>query len=545
MTTEYSPLARSIAAREEALALRSLYSAASAWSEKEATRQRIDARRAAACAPNGFWAFDRDYFPPEMYDGQYAPANRQFHGAIITATEQQGRRCTLILGPHDHAKSAMVYKKVIHAALTGQRHYIGLVSETLTTPRSILDAVAGFLQRNARIRHDYPDLDIVVDAADELFLRTRENRGTWIKCFSEFRSPRGTNVELFQRPDLVCVEDFENMMSPLDAEAVERRRRKLAEYQSALAEDGCLVQTANNFAEECVANQMLTEYRDGNLDPSWNVLVFAAWKERGDQVDNKRLGPLWPERYVASSEAELKTLLHPMDDATWDGSYQQRPRKPSGRYFLSAHYAEWNELPEDILALVWCDPNLAVKSKGDTTAMLALAFSRTTGRKYILEPRCRSFADSNDLLDAYMHIVARLYELRIPILGLGFEGVVSQESHWTSHVRNYCALHGIPVPRLEFRHYNVSVVAGNTQIEFGKGAFLFPQGFAKTEEGKVFCQQLWSFTGTKRSGHKDDAPDALISANEFLFDKGYSVRPPSVEDYYSVRKRRLGPINRY
>ncbi|MCZ7556798.1 MAG: hypothetical protein M5R41_10405 [Bacteroidia bacterium] len=545
MRSDFGHLDESFSQLAEDLRLRALYSHAAPWSAAEGARTAVEERRRAAKAPGGFWKFDQWYFPPEAYDGQYARPNKHFHGAVVAATEKTGRECTLILGPHDHAKSAFVYKRIVHALVTGERHFIGLVSETLDTPRSIVAAIAGFIQRNERLRHDYPDIELLTASAEELCVRTRDSRQSWIKCFSEWRSPRGRNVDFFQRFDLICVEDLENQMSALDEDAVLRRRRKLGEYQAALAEDGCLVMTANNFAEECVANRMLAEYRAGTLDASWTVHCFVAWKDAGDGSSNRRTGPLWPERFPASSEAELRGLLKPMDDDTWEGSFQQRPRKPTGFYFLSQHYAEWNGLPADLVALVWCDPNLALKSQGDTTAMHALAYSRATARKYVLYPRCRSFGDSNELLAAYMRIVAQLYDNRMPVTALGFDGNVSQESHWTNHLRNYAREARIPTPRIEFRKYSVSDIAKNTQMEFNRGGFLFPPGFAKTEEGIRYTAQLWSFSGKKRSGRKDDAPDALICANEFLYDLGYGSRPVGASEYHSVRKRRLGPLDKF
>jgi hypothetical protein len=209
------------------------------------------------------------------------------------------------------------------------------------------------------------------------------------------------------------------------------------------------------------------------------------------------------------------------------------------------HYAEWSALPADLVALVWCDPNLALKSQGDTTAMHAIGFSRSTGKKYVIAPRCKSFSDSNDLLAGYMRIVSDLYAMRVPVTALGFDGNVSQESHWTNHLRSYAREQRIPTPRIEFRHYSVSDIAKNTQMEFNRGAFLFPPGFAKTEEGMRYTAQLWSFSGKKRSGHKDDAPDALICGNEFLYDLGYGSRPVGTDEYYTVRSRRLGPLEKF
>lgn len=538
MKPELSHIEHSIARLEERRALESLYSPAPAWPAKEQSKARIAMRRLGIIRK--FAEFDRLYFPPDVYDGQYAPTNH-FHATIAAACEKSGRVCTLILGPHDHAKSATVYKKIVHAALTGERHFVGVVSETLDAPEQVIRAVSGFLQTNDRIRHDFPDLEILGDSAGELRLRTRDNaRGCVIKSFSEWKSPRGKNVNLFQRFDLIIVEDLENRMSSMEADMVEKRRRKLAEYQSALADDGCLVMTANNFDENCVGNHLLREHEAGTLDASWRVFAFQAWGLNGQAT----AGPLWPERFPAKNEAALRAMLKPMDEETWAGSYQQQPRKPKGFYFESSRYEEYDSVPSDAVALTWCDPNLAEKSKGDTTAMCALLYSRATGKKYIFRPRCRSFRDSNDLLDAYFDIVSDLYAVRIPVVAMGFDGNVSQESHWLNHLRNYAYRRSMPFPRVEFRRYRVNDIAKNTQADFNAGGYLFPAGFARTDEGKRFVDQLWAFTGRKAS-RKDDAPDALICITEFLYEKGFSERPPVDTRYFSVRKRRISPLERF
>jgi len=541
----YGHLGDAFEALAERVKLDELYAVAPAWDKKHSTPEAVALRREQIKQPGGFWKFDTWYFPPEAYDGQYAKPSRQFHGVIIDACGKSARECSLVIGPHDHAKSSFIYKKIVHAILTGERHFVGLVSQTLETPTSILKAVSYFIQTNERIRHDFPDLKIDIDSAEEMHLRTRDNRSCWVKCFSEWKSPRGKNVDLFQRPDWIVIEDFENVTSSMEPDMVEKRRRKLAEYQSALAEDGTLTMTSNNFHPECVSNKMLLEYQQGTLDRSWTVMHFDVWYTRGERCENSHLGPLWPERFPASTIEELRAMLKPMDEDAWLGSYRGRPRKPQGFYFASAAYREWTQLPKDIVALLWCDPNLADKSKGDTTAMHAMLFSRSTGSKYIVQPRCRSFRDSNELLDSYFDIVRWLYEMRITIAGMGFDGNVSQESHWLQHLRNYAFQKKIPMPRVEFKKYRVADLAKNTQVEFNEGRFLFPKGFAQTEEGKRYLEQLWAFSGTKRSGTKDDAPDALICVNEFLYEKGYTTRPPMDLQYHSLRKRRVTPLERY
>ena len=259
--SEYSRLEESMRRREEQLALDALYAPVKPWTKAESSRAATDARRAAV--RSSFAEFDRLYFPAEVHD-DYAPPVPEFHGTIAADCFRRSMECTLILGPHNHAKSATVYKALIYCALTGAKHFVGIVSETLETPTEILRAVGTYLQTNDRIKHDYPDLRVPRFNAEELRVTTDDNpRGTVYKCFSEWKSPRGKNVNLFQRFDLIAIEDLENQMSAFDAQAVERRNAKLAEYQAALAGDGCLVWTANNLHPQCLANRKKIEYEQG------------------------------------------------------------------------------------------------------------------------------------------------------------------------------------------------------------------------------------------------------------------------------------------
>jgi PBSX family phage terminase large subunit len=188
-----------------------------------------------------------------------------------------------------------------------------------------------------------------------------------------------------------------------------------------------------------------------------------------------------------------------------------------GLTFKRQYYAEWEFIPHDAIGVVYCDPNLSKKGKGDTTAIVKLLYSQTTNQFYISDAKCDTYSDSNELLKDYLFM--RDEKAR----WMGFDGHVSQESSWSQHVRNFCSIHGIPSPIIEYKRYRVDDLSKNAQVLWNEGRLLFPPNFQKTSAGEKFLQQLYVFAGKKNTKAKDDAPDALICATEFIVESGLAT----------------------
>lgn len=188
-----------------------------------------------------------------------------------------------------------------------------------------------------------------------------------------------------------------------------------------------------------------------------------------------------------------------------------------GFIFRREHYEEYDVLPEDCRGVIYCDPNLSKRGQGDSTAIVKLLFSPSTGKFYIADAVCRSFSDSNDLLQS----VLRMKDAKVK--AVGFDGNVTQESQWTNNVRNWCRLHQVPFPVIEYKRYRVDDLAKNTQLLYSDNAILFPRNFRSTTEGERFAAQVFSFSG-KKAKMPDDAPDALICAVEFLHERSLAKR---------------------
>lgn len=515
-----------------------------------------------AQATADFWAFDRLYFPPEVYtQGHAAPGD--YHRHLVEEAQRPG--VYIHLGARVHGKTVTAKKLLVWLLLTGRITIAGTLSQKLDVARNILADVAALIRDNPRIVHDWRPRFPVCNADALMMVTEREGtspRYRHAQAFSEGRSVRGY-ARGFARPEWILCDDLENRKSPMGDGQVKRRIKVLQEAAKSMATPteradgspdspgGTLVCLGNNFDERCAMHRLLTEYEtsragpgtaQSTLPPSWRVERWPAWIDAPRFVPNRAakaggdggtggrppaytfdVGPLWSARFPAINVADLRRRLEPADEDEWQGEFLQNPQPPEGNVFSREHYREFDALPADARGVVYCDPNLSLKGKGDTTAITALLFSPLTQEYYVPAARCKSFSDSNDLLDA-------LLDVRDGeggrVVALGFDGHVAQESSWTNHVRNWCRLKSRPFPRITWCRYRVDDLAKNTQAAWTSGAIAFPRGFAQSEEGRRYLAQLYAFRGKRSpSEQNDDAPDSLICADELLHERGIVQRP--------------------
>ena len=187
---------------------------------------------------------------------------------------------------------------------------------------------------------------------------------------------------------------------------------------------------------------------------------------------------------------------------------------PSGLMFKRNFHQTYNQLPERKIGVIYCDPNLSLKGKGDTTAIVKMYYSPLDGYFYIEDVVCRSFKNSNDLLDN----VLKLYggDCRF----IAFDGNFAQESSWTNNVQNYSIQKGLPFPLIEYKRYRVDDTAKTTQYLWNDRQIFFNPNLENTDDGKRFMSQVYQFNGKKNTakGQHDDAPDALICAINYMYD---------------------------
>ena len=465
-------------------------------------------------AHTDFWAFDRTYFPPAVYTQGYAPPG-DYHRRLVHDAQSPGVHVRL--GPRKGGKSVTAKKLFAWLLLTARVHLGGVLSHQLDPARRILGDIRRFIQDNPRIAYDYePAFD--KDSEDEFSFRTAHNQSVRsAAAFSENRSVR-SYARAFARPEFILGDDVETHRSSFEPGPVRKRSRAMNEAKSSLSLNGTFFILGNNLDRACLLNQYLKQDERGDLSPEWTVRTTPAWSDD--------TGSFWPERFPATSEAEMRRLLQPADDEEWNADFQQNPQPPAGRFFKSKHLQRFRHMPARIRGVLYCDPNLSKKGKGDTTAILALFYDPEHDRYLIPYLRCKSYSDSNALLDDVLR-PKTLFGHRLA--AIGFDGNVTQESTWSNNVRNWCRQRGLPYPYIEWCRYNVDDLAKNAQGAWAEGKIAIAERVATSQEGQEAQRQISAFTGRKRPSARDDAPDALICAFELLHDR-LTIRPGQAEE---------------
>jgi hypothetical protein len=488
------------------------------WGEKELSENKRLGRLRLA---QDFWRFDRLYFSNDAYsDGHSLPCN--YHKFIYSRFFVPG--VSVLLGPRKHGKTAYAKKICAWLLLTGKIRFLAVSSETLPTSRNILKDIISIIGENDRILFDFKPV-ITEKNADEFTFSVPGQKGfRHGMAFSEGRSVRGAS-RLFSRPDIILIDDLETRQSPLGDSQTDRRIRIIDESYQSLSKNGSAVVLGNNFDERCAYNRLKLLSENNLLEPHWNIFSHPAWLLKGFKIGsfNFQKGPLWKIRFPAESVSGIKKLLKVYDESAWLGDFQQVPAPPDGDLFKRGHFNTFSidSLPKDARGIVYCDPNLSKKSKGDSTCIIAVVFSPSANNFYVLNSICRSYSGSNELLND----VLRLRFSSPRLIGLGFDGNVAQESSWTNNVRNWCSIHKAAFPLIEYKRYRVDDLAKNAQIIYEQKRILFLDSFSNSEDGSRFKSQLFSFSG-KKANNPDDAPDALICAIEFLSERGLA-RPGS------------------
>jgi len=479
-----------------------------------------------------YWYWDETYFPPSMYSDYSTPG--QFHRTLCEIRTLQDKIAHVIHGPRAFGKTGTFKKGFVYDLLHGNRRFMLMGGETLTPAANSLRDIVMFLDTNDRIKNDY---EIIWHQANEdtLFLQTSENpKGTYVSAISLERSSKGLQRNFFLRPDLAYLTDIESATSSLTFDSIALRIERINEIRTSLADNGTLIWEGNNFDLRCAMNHLVKEHERGILSPYFKLHIFPAWTNPAtlNGIDSpspshqgegwEGYGSLWPERYPASTEAELRAQCKPKDEYDWLGNFQGTPRIKSGDIFSDTYYQEWIELPNDLKGVIYTDPNCSLKGQGNTTACTALAWSPSTMCYYIFGILCKSYSDSDKLLMDVLTLRS-LNTDHVSGLHLALDGNVTQESTWTNHIRNFVRIHKFPFPIIHYKRYKVDDITKGAQTAYQTGKIFFPPNFRTLPEGKSYTDQLFAFRG-KKANKEDDAPDSLISAFEFL----HEVFHPSV-----------------
>jgi hypothetical protein len=489
----FSKLETSMQKFEHEAEIKKLSAVIPPWSEKEAKKSEVEKRIKKAMAD--FWEFDRLYFTEDMYDLFAKPCD--FHRDLLKYCQDPG--IDIIPGPRKHAKTAMVKKIAVWLLLTNRIQFGATVSSTMDTSENILNDLALLLD-SERIVYDFK-VEFVERNSEQFTIKTaRHQKLRKMVAKAEKKSARGA-TSLFERLQFIYVDDLETRQSPINEDQTLARIKIIQEAASSMSSNGSMIYLGNNFDEKTALNKFVEESKQGIIPDGWRVHVYKAWTD-----ENK---PLWEARFPAKSEIELKLMVKAASEGEWQGDYQQNPVPDDGFIFSRENLSLYDNLPADCRGVVYVDPNLSKKGKGDTTAIVSLLYSASNDAFYIDNLACRSFSDSNKLLDNVLSIRNSKHSV------VGFDGHVNQESTWTNNVRNYCQINNKPYPYILYCRFHTDDLAKNIQSAWNLGRVKLNSLLLGTKDTDTFLSQLFSFAG-KKANRADDAPDALICAFELI-----------------------------
>ena len=485
---------------------------------KDATKEAIEKRKSLSV--QSFWNFDKFYFPPLLYE-DYAKPNSMLKDIVNSSTKQGFH---LFIGPRKHGKTVTAKKLLLWLLLTGKVNTAGIYSETIFKSSKILKSIFLILSQNSKILQDYK-FEVINANSDEFQIKMLDGQNNPIRscaAFSEGRSLRGYS-DIFARPQFLLGDDIETLESSFSPNAVETRIMKLSEAFHSLNKNGTFLILANDFISSSAVHQIRLQSENNLLPNDWDVYSYKAY----DKI------PLWHQKFGRISEAELKAILKPLSESDWQANFQNNPIPPDGDFFKRDFYKESNP-PSDARGVIYCDPNLAKKGKGNSTAVSVLLYSPSLDHYFLADALCKSYNDSNILLYDVFNLKLKFNN---KVLAIAFDGHVSQESTWSQHIKNYCRINQIPFPLIEYKKYKVDDLAKNLQIVYNSGKLSFPIGFSKSEDGQRFLNQFFAFSG-KKDNKEDDAPDSLICAFEFIHERRLTktISQPivSFKDYYHL-----------
>lgn len=514
---EFSKMKLAIDAMEGKIEAAKLLMPLEPWEGKAASPKASINR--VAKSMDSFEYFDNTYFPKTAYSDGFSEVC-VFHK--FTSSLWQVPGVHINLGPRKHGKTATMKKLFSWLILTGKIVFGATASSTLSTSRNILSDIVDIIN-SERIKFDFKP-EFIEDNADQVTLKLAGKKGIRrIIAISEKRSARGATMG-FERPQFILFDDLETRQSAMSSDATQARIKIIQEAYQSMSSEGSIVVLGNNFDERSALNRLKLEQEQGVLPDYWHIYSIPAFSELAYSIilrfgkENKTFkfpkGVLWANRFHAKTETELKAELKVGDESEWQGDFQQNPVPPDGFLFerrFDIKYSD-EDLPKDARGVIYVDPNLAKKSKGDSTCIMKLLYSPTNDLYYIPAMFLRSFSDSNDLLLKTL----QLKDARVRAIGM--DGHVGQESIWTNNIRQFCKIYRIEYSPVQYCRYKVDEIAKNTQLVWSGGKFRIAKSILDSHEGKRLLEQLYSFAG-KKAGRPDDGPDAMICAMELIHER--------------------------
>ena len=431
----------------------------------DASPPAVAARRHKVADPvHGYEYFVQNYFPHYVRSPHKSQLHEYLFEILPAALRRKDDALEAAAAPRGEAKSTMVTQLFsLWCIVTGQKHYIVIVMDSIDQAYPMLEAIKAELEFNPRLKTDFPEAcgqgrvwqsGTAVTAND-----------VKIQVAGSGKKLRGLRHGPF-RPDLVILDDIENdeqVRNPDQRAKLTEWLKKTVLHLGGVGQKFDVVYIGTILHYDSVLNRTLN-------NPMWHSARFKAMLKWPDNMalwdewetilrNNGKAGEAMAQAFYEAHEAEMtagaqtswaaRGVLDLMKirardgHAAFDSELQNDPA--SGEDAVFAHildkcFYKPSEIPPDAVRFGALDPSLGKAGAGrDPSAILVGAFDRKTGVLYVEVAQIKK-----RLPDLIIEDVIRLQaEHKCKVWAV--ETVQFQEFLKTELVKRSAA-RGIPVP---------------------------------------------------------------------------------------------------
>lgn len=457
----------------------------------------------------------------------------------------------VVAAPRGHAKSTnFTFKDDLHAILYAYKHYILILSDSSEQAEGFLDDIKTELEENANIIMDFGSLKGEKAWRTGVILTKNDVKVEAIGSGKKVRGRRHRNW----RPDLIVLDDIEN---DENVNTPEQRKKLKSWFDKAVSKAGdtytdiMYIGTILHY-DSLLSNVLQNpgyktrKYRavisdavNAKLWDEWEGIYINLFNENHEEdarafyeahEEEMLLGAevLWEEKL---SYYDLMVTKVSEGEASFNSEYQNDPIDPENATFNP----EWFDyyVPElmdwksaDYIFIGANDPSLGKNKKSDTSSIINLALSLSTGYMYIVDASVEK-RKPDVIIDDVIKMSKRLKrDYKKGFYKFGVETV--QFQYFFKEVMAAKSLEEgeyIPIEEIQstvnkvLRIESLQPVIKNKYLKFNR-------------EHKTLLKQLQEFP----MGKNDDAPDGLQMAVQLA----QSIKAvASKTNYKTVLRRRF------
>lgn len=311
--------------------------------------------RRATTSASLFW-FMRCYLPRHNWIG-----TADFQKEIIGLLAEDIPGITAIAAFREAGKSSLLRAFITHQIVTGKKHFILIAGKTEQRAQDYLKSIKREFEDKSNILLQN-DLGPFYDESDEwgksIVVPKYDAR---IMAVSVEQSVRGVHYRQY-RPDLVILDDIEDLMSVKTKEATDKIQEWLErDVIPASTRDARIIIVSNLLTEDSVLTRLRKQIESGERDGVFRMypLVDAEGKVA------------WPEKFPTPESLEIEKRRH--TELAWKQEFLLLPVTSTEPVIKREWLKFYNNPPTDLehrYRLISIDPAFSERAQADNTAIV-------------------------------------------------------------------------------------------------------------------------------------------------------------------------------